>query len=219
MEVSPAELQMRLRAAAAGEPFLEYRDATGEHRIVTLHPDNASVTVGRSGDCAVRLPGDVEVSRLHAVLSRVGGHWVIDDDGLSRNGTFVGGRRLTRRLRLVDGDLLRIGSTLLIFRQPLRGATQTTGLSAERRSAPALTDAQRRVLIALCRPYKDGAADALPATNAAIAEELVLSVPAVKTHIRALYERFGLESLTQHEKRRRLVTQAFLSGAVGDRDL
>ena len=33
------------------------------------------------------------------------------DDGLSRNGTFVNGERLSGRRRLTDGDTLRFGGT------------------------------------------------------------------------------------------------------------
>ena len=50
-------------------------------------------------------------------------------------------------------------------------------------------------------PFKDGAAFATPATNQAIAEELHLSVDAVKTHMRALFEKLEVEDLPQNRKR------------------
>jgi DNA-binding CsgD family transcriptional regulator len=84
---------------------------------------------------------------------------------------------------------------------------------------PELSPAQRRVLIALCRPYAGGAAFARPATNQQVADELSLSIPAVKTHLRSLFERFGLEDLPQNEKRARLVQLALDSGAVTSADL
>ena len=68
-----------------------------------------------------------------------------------------------------------------------------------------LSDAQKRVLLALCRPFKDASAFVTPATNQEIAAELYLSVEAVKKHMRALFERFGVEELPQYEKRNRLV--------------
>ncbi len=82
-----------------------------------------------------------------------------------------------------------------------------------------MTEAQRRVLLALCRPFKGAINDAVPATNPQIAKELYLTVPAVKTHLRALFHAFGLEDLPQQEKRRRLVTLAFATALVSERDL
>lgn len=73
---------------------------------------------------------------------------------------------------------------------------------------------QRKVLVALCRPLSAGESPAVPATNRAIAEELVLSVEAVKTHMRALFARFGVEELAQNKKRARVVELAAQAGLV-----
>ena len=73
--------------------------------------------------------------------------------------------------------------------------------------------------MALCRPFKDGASFATPATNAQIAEELTLSVDAIKTHLRALFEKFGVEDLPQNQKRVALVERALQSGLITDKDL
>ena len=54
-----------------------------------------------------------------------------------------------------------------------------------------LSETQRRVLVALCRPFRDGSAFATPATNQEIAAEVFLGVDAVKTHLRALFAKFG----------------------------
>ena len=51
-----------------------------------------------------------------------------------------------------------------------------------------------------------------------IADELFLSVEGVKTQVRALFERFGVEDLPQNRKRARLVELAFSSGTVSDED-
>ena len=76
-----------------------------------------------------------------------------------------------------------------------------------------LTEQQRKILIALCRPAHDSAA-ATPATNRQIADEVFLSVDAVKAHLRVLFDRFGMGELPQNEKRARLAAQVLLDRVV-----
>jgi len=64
----------------------------------------------------LRFPGST-VSSVHARLERGEAGWSIIDEG-SRNGTFVNGERVARSA-LRDGDLLEIGSTLLLYRAAL----------------------------------------------------------------------------------------------------
>ena len=85
--------------------------------------------------------------------------------------------------------------------------------------ATKLSDTQKKVLISLCRPYKDGSAYATPATNQQIADEIFLSVDAIKAHLRVLFEKFGVSDLAQNQKRAALVERAFHSGAIAPRDL
>lgn len=68
-----------------------------------------------------------------------------------------------------------------------------------------LTDTQHRILVALCRPARAGNGFAPPATNQVIADEVFLSVDAVKAHLRTLYRKFGIEELPHNQKRARLV--------------
>ncbi len=82
-----------------------------------------------------------------------------------------------------------------------------------------LSTTQRRVLAALCRPYKGRSGFASPATDEQIAEELFLSVGAVRTHLTVLYAKLGVEQLPQNETRVRLVERAFLAGLISERDL
>ena len=143
-----------------------------------------------------------------------GGDCTIVDDGLSRNGSYVNGERVRGRKRLRDSDVLRFGQSLVLFRAPGTGSAESTVIAADPLEATGVSPAQKRVLIALCRPYKDGAAFATPATNGQIAEELHLSVDAVKTHLRALFEKFGVGDVPQNQKRVALVERALQSGMV-----
>jgi pSer/pThr/pTyr-binding forkhead associated (FHA) protein len=216
---TPSDLRERLAAERRGTPFVVYRDDDGVQRIVGLTAGPAHTSFGRSPECDVCLAWDPEVSRLHAEIAEVGDQWVITDDGLSSNGTFIGGERLAGRRRLVDGDVLRLGGTAIAFRRVTPGGSRTTRVSQQPVTQVSVTPSQRRVLLALCRPFKGGAHDAVPATNPQIAAELFLTVAAVKTHLRALCRSFGIDELPQQEKRRRLVALAMALGTVRDRDL
>jgi predicted component of type VI protein secretion system len=213
---TPVELQQRLEAERRGFPFLVYRDGEGRQVIMALV--SGRVAIGRRSSNELALSWDPEVSRLHAELTLVGDQWVLADDGLSANGTFVDNERIAGRRRLKDGDVFRIGGTAIAFRYPQGRGTATTRV-AQPVTAVSITPAQRRVLIALCRPYKGGESFATPATNPQIAAELVLSVAAVKSHLRALTHAFGIDELPQQEKRRKLVAMALQLGVVRDRDL
>jgi hypothetical protein len=77
-----------------------------------------------------------------------------------------------------------------------------------------LTDTQLGILAALCRPLAGGNHFATPATNQEIADEVFLSVDAVKGHLRTLYRKFGIEDLPHNQKRARLVELAIEGGYV-----
>jgi len=212
------ELKERLEAERAGLPFLVHRDGSQNQVVTPLAPDGPRLAVGRSEDADVRLDFDPEVSRLHAELERAGGEWLVVDDGLSSNGTFVGGERVVGRRRLQDGDAVRFGSTLVLFRAP-GGTTTETLRAAGIPEASRVSETQKRVLIGLCRPFREDSEFATPATNKEIAAEVFLSVDAVKAHLRALFERFEVGELPQNKKRVRLAELAMRSGVVGPRDL
>ena len=77
-----------------------------------------------------------------------------------------------------------------------------------------LTETQRRILTVLCRPCAGESRFARPASNSEIAGEVFLSVDAVKAHLRALYKKFGVESLPHTEKRTALVEIVLGSGLL-----
>ncbi len=156
------------------------------------------------------------MSRSHALLEQVGRGWTVVDDGLSRNGSFVNGKRVIGRRRLRDKDRLVFGATSVTYRETSGGTTQTASAIDSPAGIP-LSPMQRKVLIALCRPVHDSAS-ATPATNRQIAEEVYLTVDAVKAHLRVLFERYGLSQLPQNEKRARLVAAVLEAGALAPRD-
>ena len=214
-QLSASELAAVLAADRAGDPYVVYR--AGDARLI-LHPLSAEVTVGRAEENDIALPWDGEVSRAHARLERIAGRWTVVDDGLSRNGTFVGGERVRGRRALDAGDLVRVGRTTLVLRAPAPDVVDTL-TAADGAEASRLTAAEQRVLVALCRPWAaatDGVA--APASNREIASELVLTVAGVKTHLRALFDKLSISDLPQNRKRAELARRALAIGLVGPAD-
>jgi pSer/pThr/pTyr-binding forkhead associated (FHA) protein len=217
--LSPREIKSMLVAERAGVPFLALRDQDGHLALFVLDRQNRWRTVGRRPEMDVSLSWDSEVSGLHAELTAAGEEWTVVDDGLSTNGTYVNGERIIGRHRLRDGDRIRVGRTVLAYRAPRAAPTGTTVSAEELPALPELTSTQRRVLIALCRPLRDGGTFATPASNQDIAQEVFLSVDAVKTHLRMLFNRLELSELPQNQKRARLAAFALQSGLLSLRDL
>ncbi len=84
------------------------------------------LTIGRRENCDISLDYDSQVSRLHARLFYAPStqSFFLEDAG-SRNGTFLGGDRLSGRTALKPGTLFRVGRTWLRL-DPLRGVPEET---------------------------------------------------------------------------------------------
>jgi class 3 adenylate cyclase len=110
---------------ADASPFFLYHDDLGAQQVFLLE-DMASARIGRGNDADLRLAWDRSISLIHAEVVRLGRRWLIADEGISRNGTFVNDKRLGGRRRLRDGDAVRVGRTTLAFHDAGSRADTTT---------------------------------------------------------------------------------------------
>lgn len=212
------ELRERLALEREGSSFLVLRDGADRQRLLVLEAADCRLVIGREPACDIVLAWDRQVSRTHAQLERAGDEWLIVDDGVSTNGTFVDGERLVGCHRLRDGDAVRCAGTPLTYRRCAAREVPPTSTGPSPPGTQDISPAQRRVLVALCGPCLGDETRVAPATNREIAAELVLSTEAVKTHLRALYTRFALEQLPQNQKRLQLAAGAIRAGIVSARD-
>jgi hypothetical protein len=97
---------------------------SGQGRGRRVEFSRGPVLLGRSPDAELRFDAhaDIDVSARHAILALEGERWVIRDAG-SRNGTFVGGKRIRERV-LVDRDEIELGHGGPRLHVSLTGAAQ-----------------------------------------------------------------------------------------------
>jgi len=69
--------------------------------------------IGRGADNHIVLDGD-SVSRRHAHVERMGGNWLMVDDG-STNGTYVNDEPITPGAVLANGDRVKVGPTIFKY--------------------------------------------------------------------------------------------------------
>jgi FHA domain len=212
------ELEARVAAEQVGDPFLIFRDGEGGQRIHPLPNGIRSVTLGRRHEADLSFPWDPEMSRLHAELQLRAGEWTICDDGFSQNGTWVNGLRLAGRRRLADGDLVRLGRTMIAFRDPGPVVIGPTMVPGELSATPRFSEQQQRILRALCRPlFRDGEG-INPATDEQVAEATGIPVEAVGVELDHLGRALGLDDMPQEDQRAEIALLAMRSGLVSADD-
>ena len=204
-----------------GEPFLVMRDGDGGLHLIPLDAD--------AGECDAGPP--CRHGRVHP-LGRGGARACTPSCGGSgRSGRspttgFPATGRSSTASGVVGRQRLRPGDRLLRGADDHRLLPEATDSSGDERFASGtlpevahLSETQRRILIALCRPYGEGGEFAVPASNQQIAGEVFLGIDAVKRHLRTLFQSFGLGELPQNQKRARLAELALRLGIVSQRDL
>jgi FHA domain len=212
----PTEEELAARKAAEdlGERFLVYRDDDGRQVIHTLGGNHPSVTIGRRDEADIAIPWDPELSRLHASLDLRAGEWTISDDGFSQNGTWVNGLRLAGRRRLSDGDLVKVGRTMIAYCDPVPIGTGPTMVPGELSATPRFSEQQQRILRALCRPLFVDGEGINPSTDEQVAEATGIALEAVVVELDHLGRALGLEDMPLPDQRAEIALLAMRSGLV-----
>ena len=169
-------------------------------------------TIGSSPDSDLVID-DRSVSAVHALIENLGGSWFVEDLG-SRNGTFVGGQRITGRRSIRPGEEFRLGLARVALRGVVVGRRPTTETID---APPVVTRREREVLVALCQPLLAGDPFTEPASIREIALLLMVSDAAIKQHLANLFTKFDI--LGTDRRRVRLANAALTSGAVTLGDL
>jgi pSer/pThr/pTyr-binding forkhead associated (FHA) protein len=90
------------------EPLIQLEYLSGPKDGVIARFTQSLVTIGRGEDMDIRIEHDRTASRRHARISREGDSYYLEDLG-STNGTFLNGRRITRKTLLTPGAPFRVG--------------------------------------------------------------------------------------------------------------
>ncbi|MEH3054553.1 MAG: FHA domain-containing protein [Patulibacter minatonensis] len=206
-----------LRRMAIREPHL-IAEGDGELFAAAI-PDRARWTVGREDGNDLIIAWDPSVSRLHATLERLGELIVVEDSGVSRNGTFVNGRRIVGRTRLQDQSEITLGHTTLLIRlpglTPASAATVTVGGATRAPSSADLSPAELRVVDVLILSRTDP--DAPIPTNREIGEQLGLGAETVKSHLKSIAKKLAAQGVRGPIDRSRLAELA-AQGMLGQPD-
>ena len=186
---------------------LTYRDRDGLDVTLIVEASNTPLSVGRSPDADVMLAHDLRVSRLHAQLDFVAGAWLVVDDGLSANGTYVKSKRVAGRQRLDSGDVIAFGHTKLRF-EPLKPPEQERITDEERRRLMLrLGGDDRALLAALGRSITEDPA-CMAATDTQLGQLLDTAPAAVHVRVQQLIAWLRVGVVSSADARRELAAFA-----------
>ena len=188
-----------------GSDFIELRIG-GRREVLPLLTQE--VLIGRATECAIVL-ADPSVSRVHSAIVRMGKKWLLRDLG-SRNGCEVNGVRISSDRALHDGDEIRIGKSVLLFRSHQMGPRLER--TAPAGTAPDLTRRERDILLAFAHFPASGALFRTPPSVRQVAQALHVTEAAVKQHLSRLYEKFSIRQ--GPNRRAALLEEAVRLGAI-----
>jgi pSer/pThr/pTyr-binding forkhead associated (FHA) protein len=159
--------------------------------------DSDEHTIGRTDKNDIML-NDQLTSRVHAILMRRGGVFLLEDLG-SHNGTYVNDERLHAVRQLHHGDRIGIGHSRIIFEDPSQITDDVTQVSDPASFAGAtFTQRQIQVLRLMARGL----------SNKQIGERLFVSERTVKAYVSSIFEKL------QVQKRAAAVASALRLGLI-----
>src|SRR4029079_3838957 len=125
---------------------------------------------------------------------------MIVGDGWSQNGTWVNGLRLAGRRRLADGDLVKVGRTILGFHSPSQTGPGPTMVQGELSATPRFSEQQQRILRALCRPLFSDGDGFHPSSDLEVSDETGIDVGVVTQELDLLARLCALEHMPRRER-------------------
>jgi len=140
---APAPAPAQGAAPTAAGPVLACTEGPAAGQVFELVEDE--YVIGRSREASLSVP-DNSVSRKHARVLRSGGGWAVEDLG-SGNGTVVNGVRIAAETYLYSGDSIKLGDTVLSFRDDSNATvarpppSEVTAPPRPSRGAPRVGDA------------------------------------------------------------------------------
>lgn len=84
----------------------------GREKILTKE----KTTIGRAEACDIGMFGDNQIEKMHANIIMAGNRYFLEDSN-TPSGTYLNEQRVTGRMPLRSGDRIRVGNSVLCFRE------------------------------------------------------------------------------------------------------